>query len=293
MTEFEQLIHEYAFTNKNPGKDLFSEKTSKIEQRYREYLDLENLNSTNDTARLINNIATKILKKTGYLDVAEIGSGIGGLAVALAILGKHQVTGIEPEISAIKASRLRAEKYPDIKTSFIQGYGEKIPLPDNSFDLVYSQSVLEHVADVTRVLSEAYRILRPGGVIYIETPNYLWPIEQHYRILFPPLLPKSLAHLYLKLRGKNPAGIDTINYVIPQNISRYLKKTGFIDITDEAFKEYALKLNDLSRIKHKKYLQTLLKLPLSASIFRTTIRSLLTLGLYPGLKISARKIPAR
>src|SRR3989338_6854274 len=248
MTEFEQLIHEYTYSN----KDLFSERSSKREQRYKEYLDLENLASTKETAQLINNIAVINFEKNNPLKVVEIGSGIGGLAIAIALLGPHNITGIEPEESAVKASRLRAGRYPDIRANFIQGYGEKIPLPDNSFDLVYSQSVLEHVADVPKVISEAYRVLRPGGVIYIETPNYLWPVEQHYKIFFPPLLPRPLARLYLKLRKKNPYGINTINYVTPINISRHLKKAGFINITNNALGEYTKKLSDLSRIKHRR-----------------------------------------
>jgi len=286
MTEFEKFIHEYSFFY---GKDLFSQKTYKLEQRFREYLDLENLASTKETAQLIADIAGQRLKKSSSIDIVEIGSGIGGLAVAIARLGNNRVIGIEPEASAVKASSLRAQKYPDIQASFIQGYGEKIPLPDSSFDLAYTQSVLEHVTDVPKVISEAYRVLRPGGVIYIETPNYLWPVEQHYKIFFPPLLPRPLARLYLKLRKKNPDGINTINYVTPINISRHLKKAGFINITNNALGEYTKKLSDLSRIKHRKYLQVLLKTPVVSSIFRGTINSLLSLGLYPGLKVSAQK----
>lgn len=285
MTEFENLIHEYTLAN----KDLFSEKTSKKEQRYKEYLDLENIASTKETAKLISDVAGRHLKRGSSLDIIEIGSGTGGLAIALARLGEHRITGIEPELSAIKASCLRAKKYINIKTCFIQGYGEKIPLPDKSFDLIYTQSVLEHVANIPTVIAEAYRILRPGGVIYIETPNYFWPIEQHYKIFFPPLLPKPLARLYLKLRGKNPEGIDTINYVTPINIRHYLKQSGFLNITDNTKKEYAKKLNDLSQIKHKVYLRALLKLPFASSVLRGMIHSFLILGLYPGLKMSAQK----
>ena len=286
MTEFEQLIHEYALTN----KDLFSEKNSKREQRHKEYLDLENIASTKETAQLIASVVSQRLKKEGSLDVIEIGSGTGGLAVALARLGEYRVTGIEPETSGVKASCLRAEKYPDTKTTFLQGYGEKIPLPDKAFDLVYTQSVLEHVADVPRVMAEAYRVLRPGGVIYIETPNYLWPTEQHYKIFFPPLLPKPLARFYLKMRNKNPDGIDTINYVTPINIRRHLKQSGFVNITDNTIEEYTKKLNNLSHVKHKRYLQSLLKIPFASSVLRGVIRLLLMLGLYPGLKMSAQKI---
>lgn len=45
-----------------------------------------------------------------------------------------------------------------------------IPLPDGSVDAVVAQAVLEHVADPQRCVGEIYRVLRPGGLLYAETP---------------------------------------------------------------------------------------------------------------------------
>jgi len=45
-----------------------------------------------------------------------------------------------------------------------------IPLPDNSFDAVIIQAVLEHVLEPNRVVSEIYRVLTQYGVVYAETP---------------------------------------------------------------------------------------------------------------------------
>lgn len=45
-----------------------------------------------------------------------------------------------------------------------------IPLEDHSRDTVFSTQVIEHVADHRKLLSEAYRILRPGGVIILSGP---------------------------------------------------------------------------------------------------------------------------
>lgn len=45
-----------------------------------------------------------------------------------------------------------------------------IPLPDNSKDTVFSTQVIEHVADHRKLLSEAYRILKPGGTLIISGP---------------------------------------------------------------------------------------------------------------------------
>jgi SAM-dependent methyltransferase len=46
-----------------------------------------------------------------------------------------------------------------------------IPFPDNDFDVVFYHHVMEHVADPARSLSELARVLRPGGLLYLATPN--------------------------------------------------------------------------------------------------------------------------
>ncbi len=45
-----------------------------------------------------------------------------------------------------------------------------VPLADASFDAVIVQAVLEHVLDPVQVVGEAHRLLRPGGLVYAETP---------------------------------------------------------------------------------------------------------------------------
>ena len=46
----------------------------------------------------------------------------------------------------------------------------QIPFPDESFDAVVAQAVLEHVLDPARVVAEIRRVLKPGGLVYAETP---------------------------------------------------------------------------------------------------------------------------
>ena len=46
------------------------------------------------------------------------------------------------------------------------------PLKDSSFDQVRLIHVIEHVGDVVKTVEECYRILRPGGVLVLETPHY-------------------------------------------------------------------------------------------------------------------------
>jgi len=50
--------------------------------------------------------------------------------------------------------------------------GRPLPYPDGRFDLVVSMDVIEHVPDPLPWLREALRVLRPGGALFLTTPNY-------------------------------------------------------------------------------------------------------------------------
>ncbi|TWJ08631.1 class I SAM-dependent methyltransferase [Altererythrobacter ishigakiensis] len=53
----------------------------------------------------------------------------------------------------------------------------KLPFANEAFDAVWIQAVLEHVLEPKQVVSEIKRILKPGGVIFADTP-FLWPVHE-------------------------------------------------------------------------------------------------------------------
>jgi SAM-dependent methyltransferase len=59
------------------------------------------------------------------------------------------------------------------------GTGENLPLPSESFDLVLSHEVIEHVQDDRAAVEEMLRVLRPGGRIALFAPNRGYPFETH------------------------------------------------------------------------------------------------------------------
>lgn len=99
----------------------------------------------------------------------DIGCGGGLLAEEFARLG-CDVTGIDPSEGSIAAAREHARR-EGLQIEYRVGSGEALPFPGAAFEIVYCCDVLEHVADLPRVISEAARVLAPGGVFLYDTIN--------------------------------------------------------------------------------------------------------------------------
>jgi len=96
---------------------------------------------------------------------AGCGSGYGSAALAATAAA---VTGIDAASGAISYAR---EHYPAGNLKFAQVSCAALPFCAGTFDLVVAFEVIEHLADWPAFLSEACRVLAPGGVFIISTPN--------------------------------------------------------------------------------------------------------------------------
>ncbi|WP_159617604.1 bifunctional 2-polyprenyl-6-hydroxyphenol methylase/3-demethylubiquinol 3-O-methyltransferase UbiG [Arthrobacter zhaoguopingii] len=99
----------------------------------------------------------------------DVGCGCGFLAEEFARLG-FSVTGVDPSEVAISAARKHAGQ-AGLSIRYVVGTGEELPVGSSTFDVVYCCDVLEHVTDLPRVLEEAARALRPGGLYLFDTIN--------------------------------------------------------------------------------------------------------------------------
>ena len=106
---------------------------------------------------------------SGGLTVLDIGCGGGFLAEQFAALG-YRVTGVDPSPASVGTARAHAAGR-GLRIDYRVGAGEELPVGDAAFDVACCCDVLEHVADLDRVIGETARVLKPGGLYLFDTIN--------------------------------------------------------------------------------------------------------------------------
>lgn len=135
--------------------------------------------------------------------VLDIGCGDGAFLKRAAQIG-WEAWGVEPDAKA--AGRLSGFKV-------LQGSLPNIPLPNASFDYITLSHVIEHLHDPVAALKEIHRLLKPGGQVWIATPNI-----------------ESLGH---RLFGTNWIGIQSPTHLVLFNrrsLGMALVSSGFQEV---------------------------------------------------------------
>jgi SAM-dependent methyltransferase len=97
--------------------------------------------------------------------VLDLGSG-GGIDVLLSarrVGSTGKAFGVDMTDEMLDLARANAAKAGATNVEFLKGYIEEIPLPDASVDVVISNCVINLSTDKPKVISEMFRVLRPGG----------------------------------------------------------------------------------------------------------------------------------
>jgi SAM-dependent methyltransferase len=100
------------------------------------------------------------------------------------------------------------ERHPGIP--YVQGDGCALPFADGSFDIVFSNAVIEHVGDRARQEAFVSEALRVGRRVFVTTPNRWFPIEVHTRLPLVHWLPDRFAHRAYDLTGRGWAKGNTL-----------------------------------------------------------------------------------
>jgi SAM-dependent methyltransferase len=129
-----------------------------------------------------------------------------------------------------------AKRYPNIRS--VVADGRRLPFQDESFDIGYSNAVIEHVGkeeDQIAFVRELYRTTKRS---YLTTPNRFFPIEVHTRVpLLHLILSKKNFDRFLNWIGKSWATGDYMHLLSEKNLRCILEKAGV--------REYAITKNRL------------------------------------------------
>lgn len=123
--------------------------------------------------RLAYTVWLRKLKQSGHfqaadrLEILESGCGPGFLLKYIEQWFPNAATvGLDINSQLIESASLETTK-----TAYVQASAQNIPISSQSFDLIVSLHVIEHLPDPKQFVMEAHRVLRPGGILLIATPN--------------------------------------------------------------------------------------------------------------------------
>lgn len=161
--------------------------------------------------------------------ILEIGSG-NGFFLCYALRCGLNIVGVEPGKNygfkgrySRNITLLKANGIQNPQNFLFDALAEALPFADNSFDVVFSVAVLEHVQNLNKAMEESIRVLRPGGILWANIPNYNSIYEGHYNIFWIPYMNKTIAKLYVsRIFKRDPYFIDELNFTTPSMFKKYL-----------------------------------------------------------------------
>lgn len=165
------------------------------------------------------------------LDVLDVGCGAGSQA-ALWLDRGHRYHGLDINRPLVELARHRATELR-LDAHFEIGTATALPWPDASFDICMLPELLEHVADWEGCVAEAARVLRPCGLMYINTSSKLCPRQQEFNLPLYSWYPSPLKR-YFERRAvtdwpavANHAKYPAVNWFSFYGLQRYLTGQGF------------------------------------------------------------------
>jgi SAM-dependent methyltransferase len=115
--------------------------------------------------------------------VLDLGSGAGtDSLIAAQMVGEHgRVTGIDMTPEMLEKARSAAAEMGAANVDFVESEAERLPFPDESFDVVISNGVIDLIPDKDAVFAELSRVLVPGGRIQIADVTIQNPVSAEGR----------------------------------------------------------------------------------------------------------------
>jgi len=107
--------------------------------------------------------------------VVDLGTGPGLLSIELdKLLPQAKLIGVDPSAEMLKIARENAEEAGVANYEARPGSAEKLPISSNAVDAVVTQSSFHEWADPQKGLVEVFRVLKPGGSLFLKDYNRAW-----------------------------------------------------------------------------------------------------------------------
>lgn len=156
-------------------------------------------------------------------NILDVGCSMGGLLYSLYNSNKFDfIAGIDIDETAIEMAKeyKKIKNIKDDNLSIINSGIYSIPFKENTFDFILMKDVGEHLENKNNLelaILELMRVLKKGGFIFIETPNYLFPFEVHLKVpMMPFFSTKSNTKLIAKILNKNSNFVNHLNFTTPK-----------------------------------------------------------------------------
>ena len=151
-----------------------------------------------ERGKLVKEMVSKFIQVENAT-VIDIGCGEGGLSIAFA-KENSKVLSLDIDPERVKRSKIRAEE-EGVEVNFVVADGLRLPFRSFSFDIIICNDLIEHVPEPQRLMEDCNRVLKKGGILYLQTPNRMSPYEiihdSHYGLFGVSLMSYSVAKWYV------------------------------------------------------------------------------------------------
>lgn len=154
--------------------------------------------------------------------ILDLGSGEGGTSF---LLSQNNFL-ISSDYSSIRLRRQR-DNFNQSNSFLVNNDAKHLPFPDNSFDIIILQDVIEHIDDTEKLIAETNRVLKSGGLIYLSTPNRFSVFniisDPHWGLPLLSLFKRQfIRNFYLKIFRKDEMNrTDIAELLSLKELSRY------------------------------------------------------------------------
>lgn len=135
------------------------------------------------------------------MTVLDFGCGSGGMLHALLQHG-FDAFGVDCDLTGRDVYSSLPKHNPSSLVRWVYYDGNILPFESQTFDIVSSWFVLEHIKDLKLSLKEMARVVKPGGVIVLFTQDVRSAYDGHAKIPWPPFLHSDFYDAYLAEWGK-------------------------------------------------------------------------------------------